>query len=78
VPLAPGFNLVTYAGSPRSTSQATWSLNGSLVAIYRWGGDEAGWQRFVTNAPSYATNLQWLQAGDALFVEVSTSATWSY
>ncbi len=73
-----GFNLVTYVGGARGSTAAFASMNGSLVAVYRWDPASDSWLKYVPGAPEWVSTLGALFNGDVLFIEAASNGTWSY
>ena len=73
-----GFNLVTYVGGTRGPASAFASINGSLVAVYRWDPASDSWLKYVPGAPEWVSTLGAVFNGDVLFIEAASNGTWSY
>jgi uncharacterized protein YkwD len=76
--LYPGVNIVTFASPSESVEAATTGLGDSLLAIYAWQPDSQTWKAYFPGAPSYANDLQTLDAGEAYYLIMRTGVSWQY
>ncbi|OAI39870.1 hypothetical protein AYO38_06760 [bacterium SCGC AG-212-C10] len=78
VTLDAGFNLATYAGPQRAPAQAFASIDDVLRAAYLWDAVNERWYRYLPGAPAYASNLDAVRPGDAVFLDLAAPETWKY
>lgn len=77
-PLVEGWNLVTVSGKTASIDAVIGQDPGSVAAIYGFDAATGRWQRFIEDAPAFASNLQQLETGSAYWVLVKRPFTLTF
>ena len=77
LPLAAGFNLVTWTGARQSTAAATAGLEGVLVALYAFDAATQRFSLYRPDAPAFLSDLDTLEPGQGLWVAVREAALWT-
>ena len=76
VPLARGFNLVTWTAGARPIGPALASLGDDVVAVYVWDPLAQRFQVHRLDGPSFLNDLDLLLPGQAMWVDVRQDTVW--
>lgn len=66
-----GWNNIAYSGESQTTSAALAPIEGKYNAAYRWDSQRQVFEFFAPAAPSFANNLDELNEGDSLWLDIT-------
>jgi hypothetical protein len=66
-----GWNNISYLGEAQAVSTALAPIEGKYNAAYRWDSQQQVFEFFSPAAPAFANNLDELNAGDSLWLDIT-------
>lgn len=76
VPLAEGWNLVSWSGDETALADATQSIAGALLTILTFDATTQTFDSHTTTGPSFLNTLTTLRRGDGVWVRVDRDTVW--
>jgi hypothetical protein len=76
--LQPGWNNITWQGTPTPVTAAIASLAGQLDRVFAWDANRQAFDSFIVAAPSFLNSLTVLEPGQSLwvFLDGDAPAVW--